>query len=178
MENKQVKNNGKVFPFKHSTLSIVFCVLALILCAVGIGLSIYRIIVNGIKEVTDALQSPFLILVSLLCAVIVVSVLIKSEYIVTDSEFITRFGFIKSRLPLATVTSMTHDRSTHKLTVYCGENFSVFTLKQEWEDDLVHEICTVNPKIDFSFTMTDNVPPKDDKKNKGGKGGNEDTKQD
>ncbi len=178
MGNKQVKNNGKIFPFKHSTLSIVFCILALVLCAVGIGLSIYRIIENGIEEVTDALQSPFLILVAVLCATIIISILVKSEFIVTDAEFITRFGFIKSRLPLATVTSMTHDRTNHKLTVYCGENFSVFTLKQEWEDDLVHEICVSNPKIDFSFTMTENVPPKGNKKNKGGKGGNEDTKQD
>ena len=60
---------------------------------------------------------------------------------------------------------MEHDRCTHKLTVYCKEEYSVFTLKKEWEDDLVHAICAANPNVNFSFTMTENKPPKDEPKN-------------
>ena len=164
MKRNEPQKNGKVFPFRHNTLSVIFCILALLLCAIGAGLSVYRITQNGIKELTDALQSPFLIAVCLFCAVVILSILIKSEFIVTDTELITRFGIIKSKLALASVTSMEHDRATHKLTIYQGEEFTVLTLKPEWADDLVHEICAANPNVDFSFTMTENKPPKDDNK--------------
>lgn len=164
MKRNEQQKSGKVFPFRHNTLSVIFCIFALLLCAIGAGLSVYRIVQNGIKEITDLLQSPFLIAVCVFCAVVILSVLIKSEFIVTDTQLITRFGIIKSTLELSSVTSMEHDRTTHKLTVYCGEEFTVFTLKPEWADSLTHEICVANPNIDFSFTMTENKPPKDDHK--------------
>ena len=129
-------------------------------------MSVYRIIAEGLGDLNKILQSPFLILVCLFCAAIIISILVKSEFIVVNGELITRFGFIKSRLTIATITKMEHDRGTHKLTVYCGEEYSVFTLKKEWEDDIVHEICTANKDIELSFTMTENKPPKDEKNKK------------
>lgn len=166
MKTKNSQTIGKVYPFRHNTASIIFCVFALLLCAIGAGFSVFRIVKNGVDGFLGALQSPFLIAVCVFCAAIIISILIKSEFIVTKSELITRFGFIKSKLDLSTVTSMEHDRATQKLTVYCGEEYTVFTLKKEWADDLVHEICTANPNISFSFTMTENKPPKDEPKNK------------
>jgi hypothetical protein len=130
-------------------------------------MSVYRIIAEGIEDFTKALQSPFLILICLFCATVIISILVKSEFIVENGELITRYGIIKSRLPIATITSMEHDRPAHKLTVYCGEEYTVFTLKQEWEDELVRELCAVNPDIDFSFALTENTPPKDEDKKDG-----------
>ena len=162
MKRNSSENKGKVFPFRHNTVSVLLCVLALLLCAAGIGMSVYRIIAEGLGDFNKVLQSPFLILVCLFCAAIIISILVKSEFIIANGELITRFGFIKSRLPISTITKMEHDRGTHKLTVYCGEEYSVFTLKKEWEDDIVHEICTVNKDISLSFTMTENKPPKNE----------------
>lgn len=130
-------------------------------------MSVYRIITEGLGDFNKVLQSPFLILICLFCATVIISILVKSEFIVENGELITRFGFIKSRLNLSTVTSMEHDRGTHKLTVYCGEEYTVFTLKKEWEDDIVHEICSMNKEIELSFTMTENKPPKDEGKKDG-----------
>ncbi len=127
-------------------------------------MSVYRIITEGLGDFNKVLQSPFLILICLFCATVIVSILIKSEFIVDNGELITRFGFIKSRLNISTITSMEHDRGAHKLTVYCGEEYTVFTLKKEWEDDIVHEICSANKEIELSFTMTENKPPKDESK--------------
>lgn len=166
MKQTENKNVRRVFPFRFNTLGILLGVIVLLFCIVGAGISIYRIIQEGISDLTDALKHPFIIAVSIFCATVVISVLIKSEYVVTDEELITKFGFIKSRLPLSSITSMEHDRATHKLTVYCGEEFTVFTLKKEWADDLAHEICVANPQIEFSFTMTENKPPKDEGKRK------------
>jgi len=141
-------------------------VLALLLSAVGAGTSVYRIITVGVNDFSQVLQSPFLIAVSLFCAAVFIAVLVKSEYVVTSEALITRFGFIKSKLPLSSITSMEHDRTTQKLTVYCGEEFTVFTLKKEWADELVSELLKANPQIEFSFTMTENKPPKDNGKKK------------
>ena len=170
MEKQDNKNKGKVYPFRHNTVSIIFCIFALLLCAIGAGLSVHRILTTEVWDLTQALQSPFLIAVCIFCAVIVISVMAKSEYIVNETELITRFGFIKSTLLLSTVTAIEHDRVEHKLTLFCGENYTIFTLKQAWEDDLVHEICKANPDASFSFTMTENKPPKNDgKQDKSGK---------
>ena len=166
MKQKENKNVRKVFPFRFNTLGILLSVIVLFLCVVGMGISIYRIIGEGIQDLADGLKHPFIIAVSLFCATVVISILIRSEYAVTDEELITKFGFIKSRLPLSSITAIEHDRSTQKLTVYCGEEFSVFTLKKEWADDFTHEICLANPQIEFSFTMTENKPPKSDGKDK------------
>ena len=169
MKQNENKNVRKVFPFRFNTIGILLAVLVLALCAVGAGISVFRIINDGISDFTDALKHPFIIAVSVFCAVVTLSVVIRSEYLVTDEELITKFGFIKTKLPLSSITSMEHDRSTHKLTVYCGEEFTVLTLKKEWADDLAHEICTANPQIEFSFTMTENKPPKDEIKPKNDK---------
>ena len=167
MKKNTEKNIGKVYPFRFNAVGILLCVLGLLLSSVGVGLSIYRIVTQGFGEgITEAIQNPFLIAVSLLCAVVIVSILIKSEFIVTSEELITRFVFVKSALPLSAITKMEHDRTTHKLTVYCGEEFSVFTLKKEWADELVGEMRKANPQIEFFFTMTENKPPKDGKKKK------------
>ena len=164
MKHNLNQNNRKVFPFRHNTVSVLLCILALLLCAAGVGMSVYRIISEGLEDFTKVLQSPFLILICLFLAAVIIAILIKSEFIVEGGELITRFGFIKSRLAIATITKMEHDRGTHKLTVYCGEEFTVLTLKKEWEDDIVHEICSVNKDIELSFTMTENKPPKDEGK--------------
>jgi hypothetical protein len=161
MKQTENKNIRRVFPFQFNLLGILLCVLALLLCATGVGISVYRIIANGISDFTDTLQSPFLIAVSLFCAAVVISILAKSEYIVTDEELITRFGFIKSKISLSAITAIEHDRTAQKLAVYCGEEFTVLTLKPEWADDFTHEICAANPDIAFSFTMTENTPPDD-----------------
>ncbi len=170
MKKRENKNVRKVFPFRFNAIGILLAVIVLLLCAVGAGISVYRIVTDGIQDFTDALKNPFIIAVSIFCAVIVISILVKSEYMVTDEELITKFGFIKTRLPLSAVTSIEHDRTAHKLTVYSGEEFSVFTLKKEWADDLAREICAANPQIEFSFTMTENKPPKNNGKGKDNRG--------
>jgi hypothetical protein len=166
MKKKEPKNVGKVYPFRFNALGITLCIFALLLCAIGAGISVYRIITVGVNDFSQALQSPFLIAVSLFCAAVFIAVLVKSEYVVTSESLTTRFGFITSKLSLASITSMEHDRTTHKLMVYCGEEFTAFTLKKEWADELVSEILKANPQIEFSFTMTENKPPKENGKKK------------
>ena len=170
MEQKNEEKKIYRFPFKLGTLTITLCILALVLCVGGIALSIWRISNEGIHGVTDALRNPFVILVCLLCMVIITAILIKSQYVVDETNFTTQFGIIKSKTPVQSITAIEQDREKGRLTIFCGEDFSVVAVKKEWNDEFIRALLTMNPDIDYSFTMTENKPPEDEneppKKNK------------
>ena len=162
---KNVENQKKVFPLKLSKLIITLCFVCIALCLAGIGVTIFRIVRNGgIHGILDALKFPMLILVCLFCIALVVSILIRSQYTVDETNLTTAFGFIKSQYPIKDFTSMTVNSHTHKLTVYQGEEFFVLTVKEAWENDLVQAILQSKPDIEVSYVLTDNTPPKEEKK--------------
>ena len=84
-----------------------------------------------------------------------ISLLIKSQYIVDETHFTTQFGFIKSKTEIKTITSMVFDTDTHKLTVYMGEEYYVLAISREWNEDLAQALLAVNPQIDYSFTLAE-----------------------
>ena len=162
MEQKKEEKKIYRFPFKLGTLTVTLCILALVLCVVGIALSIWRISNEGINGITDALRNPFVILVCLLCMVIITALLIKSQYVVDETNFTTQFGIIKSKTPIQSITALEEDREKGRLTLFFGEDFSVIAVKKEWNDDFIRALLKMNPDIDYSFTMTENKPPEGD----------------
>ena len=144
---------------------IAIAIAVLVLCAAGIAVSVYRLVTYGIKEFDDVLQSPLLILVCIFCIVLVISMLAKSQYVIDGKDYITQFGFIKSRFPIKDITALVLDSDTKKLTVYIGEQYSVLSLNAEWNDAFIKALRDINPNIDFSFTLAEENKSKD-KKNK------------
>ncbi len=125
------------------------------MCAVGIGLSVYRIITFGIHGFTDTLQSPFLIAICLFCIALVMAILIKSQYVVNDTHYIVQYGFIKSKFAIKDITSLELNTTTKKLTIFVGEQYSVLTLNEKWQDEFIAAVRAVKPEIDFTFTLAD-----------------------
>lgn len=164
--NKTTKNkNGERFRYKLTPILLLLCVLAILLSVAGIVVTVYRIILNGgISTPNEFFKYPFLIAVCVFCISIIVALLIKSEYAVTDTEIITQFGFIKTKYALKDVTEIEHDRDTHKLTVKFGEQFSVLSCTSEWEDDFVRAILKANPNVEYTYTLTENKPQSGDQK--------------
>ena len=163
MDKKNNTSNQKLFPYRLTPVLITLCVLVLLLSCAGIAVSVYRLILRGSLDfkIGEMLKSPFLICVCLFCILLIVSLLIKSQYILTEKELITQFGFIKSKFELKKITSISLDRNTHKLSVYFGEEFIVLTLMEIWQDDFVSELIKLNPDIDFTYTITENKPPEE-----------------
>ena len=152
----------KKFPYKFSPTLLLLCGLVILLCLAGIAVSVYRMIVNGgILTLYDFLKYPFLILICVFCIVLIVALLIRSEYSLVGTELITRFGLIKSRYDVLKFTALTHDRELAKLQINCGEEFFVLTLDSAWADDFVREIVKINPNADYSYTLT-SAPSSDD----------------
>ena len=132
-------------------------IVSLILCLGGIAISAYRIKTYGLRELTDYLTSPLLIGICILCIAIVIALLIRSRYIVTQEHYITQFGFLKSKFPIKDITAVVLDTTTNKLTIKIGEQYSILSLSPEWAHDFVQALRDVNPQIDYSFTVTENT---------------------
>ena len=162
MDKKQEQQNTRRFRIRFSPVIILLCVAVLLLCFLGIGVSVWRIIHFGIKGFNDVLKYPFLIAVCLFCIVIVVSLLIRSEYVATEKQFVIRFGIIKSKYEISDITSLLYDRDLKKLSVYFGEAYITVSVAAEWNEDLVRALLAVNPNIDYGFTLAE--PPKDNDK--------------
>jgi len=158
---KNDKRNVVAFQYKFSPLMIVLSILVIVLCTLGIAVSVYRIVEFGIQDFLDALKSPFLILVCVFCIILVISILAKSQYLVDDKNFTVQFGFIKSVFSIKEITSLLLDSDSKKLTVYFGEQFSVLSIDPLWNDELIKKLREINQNIEFSFTLAE--APKDKK---------------
>ncbi len=156
MKNKQPPKEAKYFKYKFTKLMLALGVAVILLCATGIGISIYRIARFGVRQFSDVLQSPFLIAICAFCIFLMLSVFFKSQYIVDNTHYTTQFGFIKSRCPIKEITALELDTDTKKLTVRVGENYSVLSLDPQWQDEFIAAIRKANPNIDFTFTLTEN----------------------
>ena len=134
---------------------ILLAVAVLVLCTAGIALSAWRIAVQGVHGVNDALKSPLLIAICLFGIVVVTAMLAQSRYVITEDTLITQFGLIKSKFAIADFTSVVLDTDSRKLTVYMNEAFFVVTTNPEWNNEFVQALRAVKPELEFSFTLTE-----------------------
>ncbi len=155
MKKTSAPQEATIFKFKFTPLMWTLAVAALLLCVAGIGLSIWRILSEGIQDFNDVLKSPFLILISLFGVVLVVSLMLRSRYIVTDTQLVLQLGLIKNKYPIEKITSLLLDTDTHKLTVYMGEEYFVVNTDPDWNNDFVQAVRDVKPEVEFSFTLAE-----------------------
>lgn len=153
--NDKKQTEIKCFPYKFTPLMLGLIVAVLLLCGAGIGVSIWRIVKFGIKDFNDVIKYPFLIAVCVFCIAFVISVFVRSQYVIKDNKLITQFGFIKSSYEIDKMTAIIFDRQTNKLTIHFGEEYAVFVVNPAWNDEFTRTILEINDKIDYSFTMTE-----------------------
>ena len=153
MKKQSSPNKATYFTIQFSKTIIALAIAVICLCIASIIVSILNMKRLGLNGLSDYLKYPFLLLVSVFCIVIVVALLIKSQYIVDETYFISQYGFIKSRYEIAKITSAVLDTDVNKLTVYMGEEFFVLSLNEKWNEKFVRALLNVNPAIDYSFTF-------------------------
>ena len=155
MDKNSKPTEAKYFKYRFSKTVIVLSFLVILLCLAGIGISAYRIAKFGVNGVLDALKSPLLIAICAFCIVLMISILVKSQYIIDNTYYTTQFGFIKSKFLIKDITGLELDTDTNKLTVYVGEQFSVLSLLPEWNDEFIAALRGVKPDIEFTFTLAE-----------------------
>ena len=153
MKHEKQSKIEKHFPYKFTPLMILLAIGVILLCLAGIGISIFRIVTFGLHEFADYLKSPLIIVISLFCIIVVISLLIKSQYVINSQFFIVQFGFIKNKYPIKDISSLVLDSDTAKLSVYLGEPYLVLSLDPNQNDNFVKAVREVNPKAEFTFTL-------------------------
>lgn len=151
MKNDLSKTNTYKILFTKTV--IILAISVIVLCVASLAVSIYQLTRFGIGGFTDYLKYPFLMLISVFCIVLVISILAKSQYVVTDRYLISQYGFIKSRFDVKKITAITLDTDTNKLTLNIGEQYCMITTAKEWNEELVRALLKINPNIDYSFTL-------------------------
>lgn len=167
-ENTKLPNEKFKYRFSAAFIA-VFCV-GLLLSAAGFGINTWHFtgfIQSGdLSSVYEWLKYILLYLASGFLAVLIVSMLIRSEYVVTDKELVTKFGFIRSRYEIKKINSVCLMRPDNKLTVYFDDfktKYIVVAVRDVWYDEFMKALLARNDKIECSISGEEK-PPKKDKK--------------
>ena len=154
MEN----NSNSRYPFKFTPLMLVLFFLGLALCAAGFGLTLWRFLTfikSDLSDVYAWLQYIILFFVSVFLAAIIIAMLIRSQYVITDKHLMVQFGFIRQRYELKGIYSVHLFKGLNKLAVYFDDfktKYTVIVVKDIWYDDFIQTLLSRNPKIGFSFS--------------------------
>lgn len=153
MENKNVR-----YPFKFTPLMLVLFLLGLVLCVGGFSLTLWRFLdfVQGdLGNIYGWIQYVLLFFVSVFLAALIISMLIRSQYVITQEHLILQFGFIKQKYELSRIVSVHLFKGLGKLAVYFDDfktKYAVIVVKESWYDDFAKQLIERNPKIGFSFS--------------------------
>ncbi len=149
------------FKFRFSPVMIVLFAVLLALCAAGIGLTTWQLIDFLKGDITSAYQwmkFVLLYLVSILLAVLIVAMLVRSRYVVTEKELILQFGFIKSKFLISKIYSVRLFKGSHKLAVYFDDfktEYTVIVVNEKWYDDFVKALTARSSRITYDFTTAE-----------------------
>lgn len=151
-------------------MMIVVFAVGIALCAACFALTSWQFVefVGGVRgDITSAwewLKYLLLYIASVLLALLLTAMLIRSRYMITEKYLITQFGIIFSKYEIKKIRSVCLITGTKKLNVYFDDfknRFITIVVKEEWYDDFIRTLTSVNDRIEFDFTS-----PENDKNNK------------
>ena len=154
----------KIYKFRFSPLMITVFALGIALCAACFGLTTWQFIdfVGGtggdITSVWEWIKYLLLYFVSIVLAVLLIAMLIRSRYILTNKQLITQFGIIVSKYELKQIRSISLLGGSKKLNVYFDDfknRFMTIVVKEEWYDDFIKTLTELNERIEFDFTSAE-----------------------
>ena len=146
----------KTYKFRLSKLVLALLIAALVASFGGIGFTAYRIYRLGFSTVLLGIQHVVILIACVLLIVILVSILIRSCYKITDKEVLLWFGIIKSAYKIADIESVHLFTKTNKLVLYFkNERYTVIVVKPEWYNDFIKELLSKNSKIRYDVSTTD-----------------------
>ena len=151
----------KRYPFKFSTLILVLCVLGLLCSAAGIALTTWQFagfLQGDLSSVYSWMKYLLLYLTSILLAVMLTAMLLRSQYVITEKQLVMQFGLIKSKYEIGQIYSVHLFRGAHKLAVYFDDfktKYIVIVVKETWYDDFIRTLISRNERIGFSFSTAE-----------------------
>ena len=152
----------KTYKFRFSPLMVTVFALGIVLCAACFGLATWQFIgfIDGgdITSVWEWIKYILLYFVSIFLAVLLIAMLIRSRYILTQKQLITQFGIIVSKYEIKQIRSIALLGGSKKLNVYFDDfknRFMTIVVKEEWYDDFIQTLTSINEHIEFDFTSAE-----------------------
>lgn len=122
-------------------------------------LAVRRILQSGdLASFYSWLQYIILYLVSILLAVLITAMLIRSRYTVTEKQIILQFGLIKSKYEIKSIYSIHLFQGSNKLALYFDDyhtKYTVVVVNRSWYDDFVKTLLERKPSIEFTFSTAE-----------------------
>lgn len=151
----------KTFKYKFTRLLKALMIAGMALCVLGFGVNLYYCITNGIKHAADPvypiMQYTLMFFVTVVLFVLLLSIMLRSAYVIDGKYFKTRFGFIVSKYDVEKIYGILLDKKTNKLTVnFSSGEFIVIVVKQEWYDEFINALLEANPKIEYTVNSLEN----------------------
>lgn len=155
----------KIFKYKFTRLLKALMVLGMVLCGVGFGVNLFYCITNGASHAADPvypiMQYVLMFFVTVVLFVLLLSIMVRSAYVIDGKVFKTRFGFIVSKYDVEKIENITLDRKTNKLTVtFKSGEFIVIVVKQEWYEEFITALLLANPNIKYDIISIENEDKK------------------
>ena len=146
----------KTYKFKFSKPVIVLACAAIVLALGAAVFAVYRIVTIGFDTPLHGIQHVVLLLFAALALAVILSLLIRSVYKITDTRIILWFGFVKSSYKLADIEGIHLFTKTNKLVIYFkGDRYTVIVVKPEWHNDFVREILQRRPEINYDISASE-----------------------
>lgn len=151
----------KTYKFKFSSLMIAVFALGLALCAACFALTTWNFIdflKGDISSPYEWLKFILLYFVSVLLAVLIIAMLIRSRYVITDKLLIMQFGLIRSKYEIRKIYSVLLLSGSKKLNVYFDDfktKYMTIVVKEEWYDDFIKTLTSRNERIEFDFSTAE-----------------------
>ena len=148
----------KRYPFQFTLVMKILFVLGLLLSIAGFGLTLWRFmnfLKDDINSIYDWIKFVLLFFVSFILAVLIIAILIRSQYLLTGTHLVLQFGFIKQRFAYSEIYSIHLFRGLRKLAVYFDDfktKYIVIVVNENWYDDFIKTLTERKPGLSFSFS--------------------------
>lgn len=153
---------GTRYRFRFSPLTRVVLFAGLALCLAAIGLTTWQFAdflrTGNLANTLEWLKFVLLYCVSGALAVIIVAMLVRSEYILTNRELTLAFGFIRSKYPLSSIASVHLFKGANKLAVYFEDaksKYMVIVIRDSLYETFIKDLTSRNERIAFSFSTAE-----------------------
>lgn len=159
-----MKTPLKIYKFRFSPLMIAVFALGIALCAVCFSLTSWQFIefVRGLRgDISSAWEWLKYLLIYFVCiflAIQLIAMLIRSRYVITEKLLISQFGMVSSKHEISQIHSVGLLNGSKKLNVYFDDmktRFITIVVKEEWYDDFIKTLTSINERIEFDFLATD-----------------------
>ncbi len=164
VRTEQQPSSRPVTRYKFRFSILILCVLGagLALCLAAIGLTTWQLAdflqAGSPGSAAQWLKFALLYLVSGSLAVIIIALLIRSEYLLTGKELVLAFGFIRMRYPLESILSVHLFKGAGKLAVYFSDEknkYMAIVIRESLYETFVKDLLSRSERIAFSFSTAE-----------------------